>query len=65
MKKESLIDDILDLIIYENEILKKKIHGQKLMPREEFFINYVVSPSFMLKMALTDIRKKEGKKKNV
>lgn len=46
------IEDILNLIIFENEILRKKLNKQTLSKKEEVFDSFVVSPTSILKAIL-------------
>lgn len=43
------IEDILNLIIFENEILRKKLNKQTLSKKEEVFDSFFVSPTSILK----------------
>lgn len=43
------IEDILNLIIFENEILRKKLNKQTLSKKEEVFDSFFVSPISILK----------------
>lgn len=41
-------DDIINLLLFENNILQKKIKKEKLTQREQIFDNLIVSPSLIL-----------------
>lgn len=47
---ESIVDSITDVLLVENEILRKKCNNQKLTPKEQFFDNYVFPPSIMVRL---------------
>lgn len=42
-------DDILNLLLFENTILQKKINNQNLTSKEKIFDTYIVSPSMILR----------------
>lgn len=46
------LEDILNLIIFENEILRKKLNKQTLSKKEEVFDIFCVSPTSILKAIL-------------
>lgn len=53
--------DIINLLLFENNILQKKIKNEKLTPREQFFDNFILSPSFVLNMIKLSNRKDSDK----
>lgn len=57
-----IFDDIIDLLIFENIVLQKKINNQKLTQREQIFDNFVVSPSLILRVLLELLKRKESVK---
>lgn len=42
-------DDIINLLLYENTVLQKKINNQDLTPKEKVFDSFIVSPSSILR----------------
>jgi hypothetical protein len=63
MKTDFIIfDDIIDLLIFENIVLQKKINNQKLTQREQIFDNFVVSPSLILRELLELLKREESVK---
>lgn len=63
MKTDFIIfDDIIDLLIFENIVLQKKIHNQKLTQREQIFDNFVESPSLILRELLELLKREESVK---
>lgn len=42
-------DDIINLLLFENSILQKKIKNQDLTSKEKVFDTFIVSPSFILR----------------
>ena len=42
-------DDIINLLLYENTILQKKINNQNLTSKEKAFDTLIVSPSMILR----------------
>lgn len=61
MKTDFIIfDDIIDLLIFENIVLQKKINNQKLTQRELIFDNFVVSPSLILRELLELLKREES-----
>lgn len=57
-----IFDDIIDLLIFENIVLQKKINNQKLTQREQIFDNFVVSPSLILRELLELLKREESVK---
>ncbi len=52
-KNDLIIDcEIINLLLFENIVLQKKINNQKLTQRELIFDNFVVSPSLILREIL-------------
>lgn len=41
-------DDVINLLLFENNILQKKIKKEKLTQKEQIFDNFIVSPSLIL-----------------
>lgn len=63
MKTDFIIfDHIIDLLIFENIVLQKKINNQKLTQREQIFDNFVVSPSLILRELLELLKREESVK---
>lgn len=63
MKTDFIIfDDIIDLLIFENIVLQKKINNEKLTQREQMFDNFVVSPSLILRELLELLKREESVK---
>lgn len=63
MKTDFIIfDDIINLLIFENIVLQKKINNQKLTQRELIFDNFVVSPSLILRDLLELLKREESVK---
>lgn len=63
MKTDFIIFDyIIDLLIFENIVLQKKINNQKLTQREQIFDNFVVSPSLILRELLELLKREESVK---
>lgn len=63
MKTDFIIfDDIINLLIFENIVLQKKINNQKLTQREQIFDNFVVSPSLILRELLELLKREESVK---
>ena len=54
-----LVEDVLDIMIFENEILKKRLNNQPLNEKEKFFSCFV-SPTSIIK----DVLQRERSKKN-
>lgn len=52
-------DDIINLLLFENTILQKKIKNQNLTSKEQFFDSFIVSPSFILRDIIKIINRKE------
>lgn len=52
-------DDIINLLLFENTILQKKIKNQNLTSKEKFFDSFIVSPSFILRDIINRINRKE------
>ncbi|MBR1679985.1 MAG: hypothetical protein IJ704_05030 [Bacilli bacterium] len=53
MKNEEIKDislDIINLLLYENTILRKKLNKIKLTKKEEFFDTFIISPSVMINL---------------
>ena len=42
-------DDIIDLLLFEINILQKKINNENLTPKEKLFDSYIVSPSSVIR----------------
>lgn len=42
-------DDIINLLLFENTVLQKKINNQDLTPKEKVFDTFIISPSFILR----------------
>lgn len=42
-------DDIINLLLFENSILQKKIKNQDLTSKEKVFDTFIVSPSSILR----------------
>lgn len=42
-------DDIINLLLFENTVLQKKINNQDLTPKEKVFDGFIVSPSSILR----------------
>lgn len=61
-REEKLLCDIIDLLIFENIVLQKKINNQKLNQREQIFDNFVVSPSLILRELLELLKREESVK---
>lgn len=58
----NIFNDIIDLLIFENIVLQKKINNQKLTQREQIFDNFVVSPSLILRELLELLKREESVK---
>lgn len=61
-REEKLSCDLIDLLIFENIVLQKKINNQKLTQREQIFDNFVVSPSLILRELLELLKREESVK---
>lgn len=44
-----ITDDVINLLLFENTILQKKINNQNLTSKEKIFDTYIVSPSMILR----------------
>ena len=42
-------DDIINLLLFENTVLQKKINNQDLTSKEKVFDSFIVSPSSILR----------------
>lgn len=42
-------DDIINMLLFENSILQKKINNENLTPKEKVFDTFIVSPSSILR----------------
>ena len=64
MKNEKdyvFLEDIISLLLFENDILRKKLNNIKLSSAEIIFDNYIISPSYLVKNMLSNESRK-GKK---
>lgn len=51
--------DIINLLLFENTILQKKINKKNLTSKEQFFDSYIVSPSTILNDIIKRTNRKE------
>lgn len=59
-KKDYLfLQDIISLLLFENDILRKKLNNIKLTDREEFIDNFLVPPSLIIKDLYKNFNRKE------
>lgn len=52
--------DIINLLLFENSVLQKKINNENLTPKEQLFDSFIVSPSFMLRQLIKIVNRKES-----
>lgn len=57
LESDYLLSGLIFSLSQENEILRKKINNEKLSKEEEFFDNYIFSPSIILRMIKRRIKK--------
>lgn len=57
IKDYIFLEDIISLLLFENDILQKKLNNIKLTSKEEIFDNFFVSPSLMVKCMLETLGK--------
>lgn len=67
MKNKKIINDnyissydIINLLLFENVVLQKKINNENLTPKEQLFDSFIVSPSFMLRQLIKIVNRKES-----
>lgn len=53
--------DIINLLLFENNILQKKIKKEKLTQREQIFDNFIISPSLVIHMLKLSNRRDSDK----
>lgn len=53
-------DDIINLLLFENSVLQKKINNENLTQKEQFFDSFIVSPSFLLRNIIKRVNRKES-----
>ena len=59
-KKDYLfLEDIISLLLFENDILRKKLNNIKLTDHEEFIDNFLVPPSLIIKDLYKNFNRKE------
>lgn len=54
-------DDIINLLLFENTVLQKKINNQHLTPKEKVFDSFIVSPSSILRDIIKSSKLQERK----
>ena len=54
-------DDIINLLLFENTVLQKKINNQDLTPKEKVFDSFIVSPSSILRDIIKSSKLQERK----
>lgn len=52
--------DIIDLLLFENNVLQKKINNQNLTPKEKAFDSFIVSPSSIIRDIIKNSKHKES-----
>lgn len=58
-------DDIINLLLFENNILQKKIKKENLTQREQIFDNFIVSPSLILNHMIKLSNRRDSDKNHV
>lgn len=59
-KKDYLfLEDIISLLLFENDILRKKLNNIKLSNTEEIVYNFLVPPSVIIRELYKIINRKE------
>ena len=53
------LEDVISLLLFENNILKKKLNNIKLTHTEEIVYNFVVPPSFIIRKLYKNNDRKE------
>ena len=62
MKNEydyAFLEDVISLLLFENNILRKKLNKIKLTNTEEIVDNFLVPPSVIIKNLCKNINRKE------
>lgn len=57
--------DIINLLLFENNILQKKIKKEKLTQREQIFDNFIISPSLVLNHMIKLSNRRDSDKNHV
>ena len=52
--------DIIDLLLFEINILQKKLNNQNLTPKEKAFDSFIVSPSSIIRDIIKNSKKEES-----
>ena len=58
-------DDIMNLLLFENSVLQKKINNENLTAKEQFFDSFVVSPSLILNHLIKLSNRRDSDKNHV
>ena len=60
-KDSNFLEDVISLLLFENNILRKKLNKIKLTNTEEIVDNFLVPPSLIIRELYKNINRKEKK----
>lgn len=59
IKDFNFLEDVISLLLFENNILRKKLNKIKLTNTEEIVDNFLVPPSLIIRELYKNINRKE------